>query len=181
MRLDKFRPSDFPGREHQLNQAGSISIGGLPKWCGCHRTSVMGLKITPSDPGGLWCGHVPSGESGFMCPQWNPSNYRCKHSRTPYQNYFSSLTQFTKAVIRAKENGRHPRHVEKKKGETGQKKWRNRRKKEEEWGQWQLIRRPQAIFLLLPPSFSLCPWIKGLVDINKGSDDDFPWELWTTA
>lgn len=28
---DKFGPSDFPGREHQLNQAGSISIGGLPK------------------------------------------------------------------------------------------------------------------------------------------------------
>ena len=58
---DKFGPSDFPGREHQLNQAGSISIGGLPKWCGCHRTSVMGLKITPADPEALmwprtlWC------------------------------------------------------------------------------------------------------------------------------
>lgn len=52
-RHDKFRPSDFPGREHQLNQAGSISISGLPKWCSCHRVSMMGLKITSADPGAL--------------------------------------------------------------------------------------------------------------------------------
>lgn len=31
-----------------------------------------------------------------------------------YQNYFHLLTQFTKAAIREKENGRHPRNVGKK-------------------------------------------------------------------
>lgn len=35
-----------------------------------------------------------------------------------YQNYFHLLTQFTKAAIREKENGRHPRNVGKK-GEMG--------------------------------------------------------------
>lgn len=96
-----------------------------------------------------------------MCPQWKPSNYRCKRSRTPHQNYFSSLTQFTKAVIRAKENGRHPRHAEKKRDKG--KKWRKRRENEQ-GGQWQLISGPQAILFIFAPSLQHFLYIHGSKD-----------------
>lgn len=110
----KFIPSDFPGREHQLNQAGSISIGGLPKWCGCHRTSVMGLKITPADPEALmwprtlWC-------VWFYVSPMKPIKLQMQTQPDPSSKLFRLAdTVYTKAVIRAKENGRHPRHAEEK-------------------------------------------------------------------
>jgi len=54
-------PQISPAKSTSFNQAGSISISGLPKWCGCHRTSAMGLRITSADPAAvmwsrtLWC------------------------------------------------------------------------------------------------------------------------------
>lgn len=96
MMHDQFRPLRFTLAESAKAQPSWIDFNqpltktmwlppGPARW---------GLIITYSDPGGLWCGREPSGASGFMCPQWNPSNYRCKRSRTPHQNYFGSLTQF---------------------------------------------------------------------------------------
>lgn len=85
----------------------------------------------------------------FYASPMNPSNCRCKRSRTPHQNYLGSLTQFAEAVIRAKESGWHPRHVEKK-NEIGQD-WTNGGWGREQGGHRQLICRPQAISLTFPP------------------------------
>lgn len=61
---DKFRPSwiFLTG----LNRAGLISIGGLPKQCGSHRPSVMGLIITSADPRGSDVASYPLVCLGFQ-------------------------------------------------------------------------------------------------------------------
>lgn len=155
--------SDFPGTELQLDQPGSISIGGLPKWCGRRWTS-MGLKIPRAGlmalmwPHTLWC-------VWFYVSQWKPSNDRCKRGRTPHQDYSSSLTHFTKAVIRAKEKRRHPRHVEKRE--------RQGRDEDTQEGEMKVDADCSSVatrFFLSPPplcQFPLCALIRGAVTINK--------------